>query len=96
MITETAEKQMQRFLNRIETVLVEGPSNRNPNRLAGKTMSNKTVNFDCPVEEQEQYIGKFVDVHITKVNPWALRGEIVGFAENGMDKPVRFMEACFN
>ncbi len=95
VITETAEKQMQRFLNRIETVLVEGQSARNPARLAGKTMSNKTVNFDCPIEVQGKYVGQFVDVHITKVNPWALRGDLIGLAENGMDKPIRFMEAQF-
>ncbi|MDD9897820.1 MAG: tRNA (N6-isopentenyl adenosine(37)-C2)-methylthiotransferase MiaB, partial [Candidatus Melainabacteria bacterium] len=58
IISETAEKQAQRYLGRIEQVLIEGPSVRNPVRLTGRTHNNKTTNIDCPPELHEHYIGK--------------------------------------
>ena len=76
IISETAEKQAQRYLGRIEQVLIEGPSVRNPVRLTGRTHNNKTTNIDCPPELHEHYIGKICDVEITKANAWALRAEI--------------------
>jgi tRNA-2-methylthio-N6-dimethylallyladenosine synthase len=77
IIAETAEKQSQRYLNTIQTVLIEGRSQRNPMRLAGRINDNKTTNIDCAPELHENYIGKLVDVRITKANAWALRAEIV-------------------
>lgn len=77
IIAETAEKQAQRYLGTIQKVLVEGPSQRNPMRLAGRIDDNKTTNIDCDPELHDKYIGQFVDVRITKANAWALRAEIV-------------------
>ena len=65
IISETAEKQAQRYLGRREQVLIEGPSVRNPARLAGRTFNNKTTNIDCDPELHDQYIGKICDVEIT-------------------------------
>ena len=75
IITETAEKQSQRYLGKIEQVLIEGESQRNPNRLAGRTFNNKTTNIECDPNLHHQYIGKICDVRITQANAWALRGE---------------------
>ena len=77
IISETAEKQAQRYLGTTQKVLVEGRSQRNPARLAGRIFDNKTTNIDCDPELHDQYIGKIVDVKITKANAWALRGEII-------------------
>ena len=77
IISETAEKQAQRYLGTKQRVLVEGRSQRNPMRLAGRISDNKTTNIDCDPELHENYIGKFVDVRITKANAWALRAEII-------------------
>lgn len=75
--TEVAEKQALRYLDKIEKVLVEGKSVRNPNRLTGRIFNNKTVNVECDPALHDKYIGNFADVRITKTNPWALRGEFV-------------------
>lgn len=77
IISEVAEKQSQRYLGTRQKVLVEGKSQRNPARLAGRIDDNKTTNIDCDPELHDKYIGKFVDVEITKANAWALRGRIV-------------------
>lgn len=77
VITEVAEKQAQRYLGTIQEVLVEGPSERNPVRLAGRIYNNKITNIDCDPEKHDQYIGTICKVKITKANAWALRAEFV-------------------
>jgi tRNA-2-methylthio-N6-dimethylallyladenosine synthase len=77
IISETAEKQAQRYQDTVQRVLVEGRSQRNPMRLAGRISDNKTTNIDCDPELHEKYIGQFVDVKITKANAWALRGRLI-------------------
>jgi tRNA-2-methylthio-N6-dimethylallyladenosine synthase len=77
IITEVAENQSQRYLDTIQQVLVEGPSERNPARLAGRIFNNKIANIDCNPEEHHKYIGKICNARITKANAWALRAELV-------------------
>jgi tRNA-2-methylthio-N6-dimethylallyladenosine synthase len=54
-----------------QRVLVDRPSRKNPNELAGRTENNRVVNFEGPAE----LIGQFVDLRITAANPNSLRGE---------------------
>ena len=77
VISEEAEKQVQRYLGQVEQVLVEGVSARNPNRLAGRIFNNKTTNIDCDPALHDHYLGKICDVKITKAKAWALRGEFI-------------------
>lgn len=77
VISEVAEAQSKRYLDTIQQVLVEGPSERNPARLAGRISDNKITNIDCDPADHHKYIGKLCDVKITKAHAWALRGEFV-------------------
>lgn len=77
IISEVAEEQSHRYLDTIQEVLVEGPSDRNPARLAGRIYSNKIANIDCDPNEHHKYIGKICKVRITKAHAWALRGEFI-------------------
>ncbi len=70
MVTEVSHRCNKRYLDRNVEVLVEGESERSPNRLSGRTRTNKIVNF----EGGASLIGQLVDVHIQTANPWALRG----------------------
>lgn len=72
VISDTSHKRNQRYLGRVVDVLVEGKSTRNPERLTGRTATNKVVNFEGP----ESLIGQLIDVKIEAANPWALRGNI--------------------
>ncbi|MDX1919242.1 MAG: tRNA (N6-isopentenyl adenosine(37)-C2)-methylthiotransferase MiaB [Candidatus Caenarcaniphilales bacterium] len=75
LVTETAEKQTRKkYANTVQEILIEGPSARNPALLAGRTRGGKICNF-YPVGCEKP--GDFVQVKITEVNAWALRGEIV-------------------
>jgi tRNA-2-methylthio-N6-dimethylallyladenosine synthase len=57
----------------VERILVEGPSRKNPQELAGRTENNRVVNF----VGQPRLAGHFVDVTITAALPHSLRGEIL-------------------
>ena len=71
-IEEQAQAISQAMVGKVETVLVEGPSRKNSDELAGRTANNRVVNF----AGQPRLIGLFVDVTITAALPHSLRGEI--------------------
>ncbi len=57
----------------VQRILVEGPSKKDPNELAGRTDNNRVVNF----AGNPRLVGHFVDVKIVSALPHSLRGEIV-------------------
>ncbi|MCL2658255.1 MAG: tRNA (N6-isopentenyl adenosine(37)-C2)-methylthiotransferase MiaB [Betaproteobacteria bacterium] len=63
----------QAMLGSVQRILVEGPSRKSPDELAGRTDNNRIVNFSGP----PRLIGEFVDVRITAALPHSLRGEVV-------------------
>jgi len=66
------------MVGRIERILVERPSRKDPAWLAGRTENNRVVNFRA----DPGLIGSFVDVRITEALPNSLRGEWVANREN--------------
>lgn len=62
------------MIGSLETVLVEGRSKTNPDRLTGRTEGNKIVNFSVP-EGKNAEPGDFVKVRITSVQTWSLEGQ---------------------
>lgn len=76
-LQELLERQSQAYsaamVGRVERVLVEGPSKKNPQELSGRTANNRVVNFPAP----PRLIGTMVDVRITAALPHSLRGEVV-------------------
>ena len=63
----------ERMVGSVQTVLVEGPSRKDPTELTGKTENMRSVNFPAPA----RLIGQFVDVEITAALSNSLRGRIV-------------------
>ena len=59
--------------NQVLRVLVDGKSKNNPEKYSGRTDGNKIVLFDA----DESFVGKFVNIKITKAQTFALLGEIV-------------------
>jgi len=57
-----------------QEVLVEGPSERNPARWAGRTRANKLVTF--PPDGARP--GDLIKVKITRARTWTLEGEVEG------------------
>jgi tRNA-2-methylthio-N6-dimethylallyladenosine synthase len=56
----------------VQRVLVEGPSRKSPDELAGRTQNNRVVNFAGP----PRLIGRMIDLTITSALPHSLRGEV--------------------
>lgn len=71
-IEELSQEYAQGLVGTTQTVLVERASRRNPKQMAGRTSSNRWVNFDCPADA----IGKFVDVAVTEAMSNSLRGRL--------------------
>jgi tRNA-2-methylthio-N6-dimethylallyladenosine synthase len=61
-------------VGRVEEVVVEGPSKRDPDVLTGRTRQNKLVHFasDGPIR-----VGAFADVRVTAAASHYLHGELV-------------------
>ena len=61
----------------VQSVLVEGPSRKNPAEMAGRTENNRVVNFSAAAD----LAGRFVNVKITAAFANSLRGELLVVAE---------------
>jgi tRNA-2-methylthio-N6-dimethylallyladenosine synthase len=68
----SAEKN-KAYEGRIERVLVEGTSKRDPSAVSGRTEGFKLVNF----RTDRDLTGKFADVRITKGKTFSLEGELI-------------------
>ncbi|HHT82359.1 MAG TPA: tRNA (N6-isopentenyl adenosine(37)-C2)-methylthiotransferase MiaB [Acholeplasmataceae bacterium] len=66
------KKGNERFLNEVLDVLVDGPSERDEEVLAGYTPHNKLINFKGP----KSLIGQIVKVKVTKALTWSLQGKL--------------------
>jgi tRNA-2-methylthio-N6-dimethylallyladenosine synthase len=72
-LNEQARAISETMVGGVQRVLVQRPSKKDANELAGKTENNRWVNFAGPAE----LIGRFVDVVIVKALPQSLRGRLV-------------------
>ena len=59
----------------MQTILVEGPSRKDPNELMGRTECNRIVNFDGG-PNATRLVGKMIEVDITAALPHSLRGAV--------------------
>ncbi len=72
-INAQAASISEAMLGSTQRILVERPSTRNSEEIAGRTENNRVVNF----AGEASLIGKFVDVKITETRPNSLRGEFI-------------------
>ncbi len=75
-IETLAQRYSRQLVGTVQRVLVERPSRKDPRQLAGRTESNRVVNFDGA----PSLIGQFVDLTITQALPNSLRGVLAGAA----------------
>ncbi len=72
VVERSALARHQGRVGRVEEVLVEGPSKKDPTAATGRTRQNKLVHFPGPVPPA----GSFADVRVTGAAPHHLRGEL--------------------
>ncbi|MBD8899271.1 tRNA (N6-isopentenyl adenosine(37)-C2)-methylthiotransferase MiaB [Rhodanobacter sp. DHG33] len=76
-INAKAKAINEAMVGTVQRVLVEKPSTKNPNELAGRTENMRYVNFPGDA----RMIGRFVDVLITDAMTNSLRGRVHALAE---------------
>jgi tRNA-2-methylthio-N6-dimethylallyladenosine synthase len=62
-------------VGRVEEVLVEGPSKKDPSRRSGRTRQGKLVHFEADAVDARA--GAYVDVRVTRGAPHWLAGDLV-------------------
>lgn len=72
-INQMAQAISRHMIGTRQSVLVEGPSRKDPTWLAGRTENNRVVNFSGSPE----LIGQFADVLITEALSNSLRGKLI-------------------
>jgi len=73
VINDNAQRISRQMVGTVQRVLVDRPSRKDPNEIAGRTENNRVVNF----VGDRGLIGGFVDVRITAAYPNSLRGELL-------------------
>lgn len=72
LVATKAAERSQRYMGRIEEVLVEDINPKQPNQVMGRTRSNRLTFFDGDINELK---GQLVKVKITEVRPFSLTGQ---------------------
>ncbi len=73
-ISAQAMQISQNMVGTVQTVLVERPSRKDPQQLAGRTENNRWVNFSA--DDAGALTGRFVAVEIYEALPNSLRGRL--------------------
>jgi len=76
LIDSQGEKISQRMLGNTETILVEGLAKDGIN-LQGRSANNRIIHIEIPDHNVDSWIGKMLDVKITEVLNYTLRGELI-------------------
>jgi len=77
VLNANAKKVNEAMVGTVQRVLVEKPSAKNPNELAGRTENMRYVNFPGDA----RMLGRFVDVLVTEALTNSLRGRVHALAE---------------
>jgi len=76
LVESQANQISQKMLGNIEKVLVEGLAKDGVN-LQGRCANNRVIHFTVPEQDIESLIGNMVDIEVTEVLNYTLRGELL-------------------
>ena len=79
VVAATAQQRSDRFVGRLEQVLVEGINPRDPLQLMGRTRSNRLTFFGAEAEGGHRWgVGDLVPGRIATARPFSLSGQAQG------------------
>jgi tRNA-2-methylthio-N6-dimethylallyladenosine synthase len=78
LVSIKAAERSQRYINRIEEVLVEGENPKNPNQVMGRTRTNRLAFCSGNINELK---GKVIPIRVTEVRAFSITGEPVDVAQ---------------
>jgi tRNA-2-methylthio-N6-dimethylallyladenosine synthase len=76
LVESQANQISKNMLGNIERVLVEGLAKDGVN-LQGRAANNRVIHFTAPEQDIESLIGQMVDIRITEVLNYTLRGDLI-------------------
>jgi tRNA-2-methylthio-N6-dimethylallyladenosine synthase len=76
LVESQANQISKKMLGNVEKVLVEGLAKDGVN-LQGRCANNRVIHFTVPDQEIESLIGNMVDIEVTEVLNYTLRGELL-------------------
>jgi len=77
LVERTARSRNQRYINNIESVLVEGLNPKNSSQIMGRTRTNRLTFIEIPKNIKYDFsFGDELDVRINQARPFSLTGEL--------------------
>jgi tRNA-2-methylthio-N6-dimethylallyladenosine synthase len=89
LVNAHAEVHHAARVGRVEEILVEGPSKKDPTVVSGRTRQNKLVHVANPPGEDPLRAGTFADVRITAAADHWLRGELLTVTAAAQPRRIR-------
>ncbi len=77
LVEKTARSRNQRYINNIESVLIEGLNPKNSSQIMGRTRTNRLTFIEIPKNINFDFsLGDEIDVKINRARPFSLNGEL--------------------
>ena len=77
LVEKTARSRNQRYINNIESVLIEGFNPKNSSQIMGRTRTNRLTFVEIPKNINFNFsLGDEIDVKINEARPFSLTGEL--------------------
>jgi tRNA-2-methylthio-N6-dimethylallyladenosine synthase len=77
LVEKTARNRNQRYINNIESVLIEGSNPKNSSQMMGRTRTNRLTFVEIPKNVQFNLsLGDEVNVKVKEARPFSLTGEL--------------------
>jgi len=77
LVETTSKKRNERYLDNIESVLIEGFNPKNSSQIMGRTRTNRLTFIEIPKNSKFTFsLGDEIDVRINEARPFSLTGEL--------------------
>ena len=77
LVERTAKSRNQRYINNIESVLIEGLNPKNSSQIMGRTRTNRLTFVEIPKNTKFNFtLGDEINVRINEARPFSLTGEL--------------------
>ena len=77
LVETTSKKRNERYLDNIESVLIEGFNPKNSSQIMGRTRTNRLTFVEIPKNSKITFsLGDEIDVRINEARPFSLTGEL--------------------
>ena len=77
LVEITSKKRNERYINNIESVLIEGFNPKNASQIMGRTRTNRLTFVEIPISSEFKFsLGDEINVKINKARPFSLTGQL--------------------